>query len=119
MAELLLERGSRGRGLSRDSITHPYHVLQSRWQIYKTSIKYANKATNKKGGKLIQLPTFFIIKFILQDCEVGCLDNLDLTFVLLFPFSYNRGEDSSCQVGAQERIDLKDQISDLLFIHIV
>ena len=53
-------------------------------------MKYANKATNKKGGKLIKLPTFFIIEFILQDCEVGCLDNLDLTSVLLFPFSHYR-----------------------------
>ena len=30
VAELLLERGPRGRGLLRDSITHPYHVLLSR-----------------------------------------------------------------------------------------
>ena len=27
VVELLLERGSRGRGLLRDSITHPYHGL--------------------------------------------------------------------------------------------
>ena len=30
VAELLLERGPRGRGLLRDSITHPYHGLLSR-----------------------------------------------------------------------------------------
>ena len=30
VVELLLERGSRGRGLLRDSITHPYHGLLSR-----------------------------------------------------------------------------------------
>ena len=29
VAELLLERGPRGRGLLRDSITHPYHGLLS------------------------------------------------------------------------------------------
>ena len=32
VGELLLERGPRGRGLLRDSITHPYHVLLSRYK---------------------------------------------------------------------------------------
>ena len=33
---------------------------------------------NKKGGKLIKLPTFFIIEFILQDCEVCDFDKFQI-----------------------------------------
>ena len=44
---------------------------------------------NEKGGKLIQLVTFFIVEFILQDCEVSDFDQLDLAAVLLLPSGQN------------------------------
>ena len=47
---------------------------------------------NKKGGKLIQLPTFFIVKFILQDCEVCDFDEVDLATVLFVPAFENGTE---------------------------
>ena len=51
VAELLLERGPRGRGLLRDSITHPYHVLLSR-------CKGSNSLLINK--KMLQNPQFFV-----------------------------------------------------------
>ena len=72
----------------------------------------------QKGEKLIKLLSFLVVKFILQNCEVGCLNDFKLTFVLLLPFSHYRGEDASCQIGSEDRIDLKDQLCDLLFGHI-
>ena len=45
---------------------------------------------NEKGGKLIQLVTFFIVEFILQDREVGDFDQFDLTSVLLLPSAEDR-----------------------------
>ena len=41
--------------------------------------------TMKKVGSLIKLPTFFIIEFILQDCEVCDFDKVNLASVLLLP----------------------------------
>ena len=50
--ELLQERGPRGRGLSRDSITHPYHVLLSRCKdtnIFCTPSSLLNNSASTLG----------------------------------------------------------------------
>jgi len=73
----------------------------------------------KKERNSIEFLSFFIVKFILQDSEVGCFHNFDLASVLLLPSSDDRGEESSCKVGSEDRIDLQGQIRDLLFAHIV
>ena len=42
VAELLLKRGPRGRGLLRDSITHPYHGFTVSLQRYEIKRRYEN-----------------------------------------------------------------------------
>ena len=54
--------------------------------------------TYKKGGKLIKLPTFFIIEFILQDREVCDFDKVYLASVLFLPAFQYGTENASGQV---------------------
>ncbi len=43
----------------------------------------------KKGDKLIELITFFIVKFILQNGEISGFSQFDFAFVLFPPASQN------------------------------
>jgi len=53
---------------------------------------------SKKRTKLVELGSIFIIKFILQDCEVSDFLNLEGAFVLLFPTRIDRAEQSPLEV---------------------
>ena len=43
----------------------------------------------KKGDKLVELVSFCVVEFILQNCEIGDFHQFDLAFVLLLPASQN------------------------------
>ena len=73
----------------------------------------------KKGEKLVELLSFFVVEFILQDRVIGDFHQFYLASVLLFPAPQNRVEDSFCEVCPKNRADLQGEVREFLFCHIV
>ena len=73
----------------------------------------------KKGEKLVKLLSFFIVKFILQNCEIGDFHQFNLASVLFLPASEDRTEDSLCKVGAKDRTDLEGEILETFLFCVV
>ena len=79
----------------------------------------ASCIVHKKGDKLVELVSFCVVEFILQNCEIGDFHQFDLAFVLLLPASQNRIEDTFGQIGSEDRTHFESQLRQTFFLDVV
>ena len=78
------------RYLSLNPPYGPKTMIRGRNSCSNPQRSHKMRIRNQKGDKLVKLVTFFIVEFILQNCEIGDFHQFDLASVLLLPSAEDR-----------------------------